>query len=179
MSLNVNTAQSTYGSASDQSSSSAASIDYDTFLQLLIAEMQNQDPTNPMDSTEYVAQLASFSQVEQSVQINTKLDSLLQSSTLSQADALIGRTVTSADGKVTGEVVEVRITSGGTVAVLDNGKTVDVGAGITISATATDASGDSSGTDETSGTGETEGTTDTGTDSASTDGSDGDGSSTT
>ena len=64
--------------------------------------MKNQDPTSPMDSTQYVAQLAAFSQVEQSVQINSKLDQMLQSSALAQADSLIGRTITSADGKITG-----------------------------------------------------------------------------
>ena len=94
--------------------------------------MKNQDPTKPMDSTEYVAQLASFSQVEQSVQINTKLESLLQASTLSQADALIGRTVTSADDTVSGVVTGVKLISGGAVALLDNGKEVPVGAGLKI-----------------------------------------------
>src|ERR1700752_3270053 len=83
---------------------SKTAVDYQSFLTLLIAEMKNQDPTKPMDSTQYVAQLASFSQVEQSVQINNKLNELLTSQTISQADALIGRTITSADGTVTGEV---------------------------------------------------------------------------
>ena len=71
---------------------SKTAVDYQSFLKLLIAEMKNQDPTKPMDSTQYVAQLATFSQVEQSVQTNTKLDQIMQSSALSQADALIGRT---------------------------------------------------------------------------------------
>ncbi|MBX3566825.1 MAG: flagellar hook assembly protein FlgD [Rhizobiaceae bacterium] len=114
---------------------SQTSVDYQSFLKLLVAQMKNQDPTNPMDSTQYMAQLAAFSQVEQSVQMNTKLDNLLQASTLSQADALIGRTITSADGNVTGVVTAVRLTSGGAVAVLDNAKEVTVGAGIKITAT--------------------------------------------
>jgi flagellar basal-body rod modification protein FlgD len=109
-------------------------VDYNSFLNLLVAQMKNQDPTNPMDSTQYVAQLASFSQVEQSVQINTKLDNLLQASTLSQADALIGRTVTSADGNISGVVTGVKLISGGAVALLDNGKEVAVGAGLKITA---------------------------------------------
>jgi len=108
-------------------------VDYQSFLRLLVAQMKNQDPTDPMDSTQYIAQLAAFSQVEQSVQINTKLDELLQASTLSQADALIGRTVTSADGNTTGVVTAVRLTSGGALAVLDNAQEVAVGAGIKIS----------------------------------------------
>jgi flagellar basal-body rod modification protein FlgD len=116
--------------ASQQTSKTA--VDYQSFLKLLIAEMKNQDPTKPMDSTQYVAQLATFSQVEQSVQTNTKLDQIMQSSALSQADALIGRNITSADGKTTGTVASVTLGSNGLIAVLQDGTTVPVGAGVSI-----------------------------------------------
>ena len=113
-------------------SSSSATVDYNAFLRLLIAQLQNQDPLNPVDSTEYMAQLAQFSAVEQSIQVNQKLDTLLTSSALSQADALIGRTVTSAAGDISGTVEAVNITSSGGVAVLDNGSELPLGAGIVI-----------------------------------------------
>lgn len=116
--------------AADATSKTA--VDYQSFLRLLVAEMKNQDPTNPMDSTQYVAQLASFSQVEQSVQINTKLDQLLQASTLSQAGSLIGHTVTSADGTLTGKVAEVRVMADGIIAVIDGGKEIVMGPGVVI-----------------------------------------------
>jgi flagellar basal-body rod modification protein FlgD len=116
--------------ASQQTSKTA--VDYQSFLKLLIAEMKNQDPTKPMDSTQYVAQLATFSQVEQSVQTNTKLDQIMQSSALSQADALIGRSMTSADGKTTGTVASVTLSSSGLIAVLQDGTQVPVGAGVSI-----------------------------------------------
>lgn len=67
-------------------------VDQNTFLQLLIAEMKNQDPTNPTDPAQYMGQFAQLSSVEQAVQTNSKLDALLSSSALSQADGLIGRT---------------------------------------------------------------------------------------
>ncbi|MES0127328.1 flagellar hook assembly protein FlgD [Mesorhizobium sp. M0029] len=111
---------------------SKTAVDYQSFLKLLIAEMKNQDPTKPMDSTQYVAQLATFSQVEQSVQTNTKLDQIMQSSALSQADALIGRSITSADGNTTGVVASVKLASNGVIAVLQNGTEVPVGAGVSI-----------------------------------------------
>ncbi|MER9403045.1 flagellar hook assembly protein FlgD [Mesorhizobium caraganae] len=111
---------------------SKTAVDYQSFLKLLIAEMKNQDPTKPMDSTQYVAQLATFSQVEQSVQTNTKLDQIMKSSALSQADALIGRSITSADGKTTGVVASVKLASSGLIAVLQNGTEVPVGAGVSI-----------------------------------------------
>ena len=114
------------------SSAAKASVDYQSFLKLLVAQMKNQDPTNPMDSTQYVAQLASFSQVEQSVQMNSRLDQILQYSALAQADALIGREVTSPDGALTGIVSEVRLTSSGAVAVLQSGQEIAVAAGIVV-----------------------------------------------
>ena len=114
------------------STASAASVDYDAFLQLLVAEMQNQDPTEPMDSTEYVAQLASFSNVEQSIQMNEKLDSILGVSFLAGAGSLIGKQLTSAEGE-TGEVVQVKITNGIGTAVLDSGQEVAVDGKVTIS----------------------------------------------
>jgi flagellar basal-body rod modification protein FlgD len=111
---------------------SKTAVDYDSFLKLLIAQMKNQDPTQPMDSTQYVAQLATFSQVEQTVQSNSKLDQILQSSALSQADSVIGRSITSADGSVTGTVAEVRLASSGLIAILGDGTEVPVGPGVTV-----------------------------------------------
>ena len=119
--------------ATTQTKNSKNSLDYDAFLQLLIAEMKNQDPTDPMKSTDYMAQLASFSSVEQGIQTNAKLDSLLTASALSQADAVIGKTVTSADGSVSGIVESLKITAGGLVATLAGGTTLALGEGVTIS----------------------------------------------
>lgn len=48
--------------------------DFQTFLTLLVAQMRNQDPLKPAESTEFVAQLATFSGVEQQVKMNEKLD---------------------------------------------------------------------------------------------------------
>jgi flagellar basal-body rod modification protein FlgD len=120
------------GTQTTQSSSDKNMVDYDAFLNLLVAQMKNQDPTAPMDSTDYVAQLATFSQVEQTIQTNTKLDQLLQSSMLSQAGSFIGRELTSADGSLTGTVTEVTLNSDGAVATLDNGGEVAITAGVTI-----------------------------------------------
>jgi flagellar basal-body rod modification protein FlgD len=111
-------------------------VDYQSFLKLLVAEMKNQDPTSPMESTDYVAQLATFSQVEQSVQINDKLEGILAASALTQAASMIGKFVTSADGTVSGVVAEVKVVSAGVIAKLENGKEIPVGPGVTIKADA-------------------------------------------
>jgi flagellar basal-body rod modification protein FlgD len=47
-----------------------------TFLQLLVAQLQNQDPTQPQDGTQFVAQLAQFATLEQEVEMRTDLDSI-------------------------------------------------------------------------------------------------------
>lgn len=52
------------------------SSDFDTFLKMLTAQMQNQDPLNPIDSTDYATQLATFSGVEQQMRTNDLLASL-------------------------------------------------------------------------------------------------------
>lgn len=49
------------------------SADFETFLKMMTAQVQNQDPMNPMDSSEYASQLATFSSVEQQVQTNVLL----------------------------------------------------------------------------------------------------------
>lgn len=117
---------------STQTSNSSVAPDYNSFLRLLIAQMKNQDPMKPIDATQYISQIASFSNVEQAVQTNAKLDALMTSFALSQADGVIGRTITSADGSVTGTVTAVRVVSGGAVAVLQNGRELLLGPGIVI-----------------------------------------------
>lgn len=109
-----------------------STLDYNSFLKLLTAQMQYQDPTNPTDATEFVSQLASFSSVEQGIKQNTKLDSLITSLALNQADGLLGKVVTSEDGATTGVVASVRIASTGAVAILENGKEVPMTAGVKI-----------------------------------------------
>lgn len=114
------------------SDAAAASIDYNAFLRLLIAQMKNQDPTKPMDSAQFMAQLASFSNVEQGIKMNQKLDTLMTSMALSQVDDVVGRTIVSADESIVGTVAAVRIVSGGAVAILEDGRQVTLGAGVTI-----------------------------------------------
>ena len=79
--MDVSSIQSTTASTSTSSSASTTSAmgDYNTFLQLLIAQAKNQDPTNPTDPAQYVQQFAALSQVEQSVTANAKLDQIIAS----------------------------------------------------------------------------------------------------
>ena len=114
-----------------QAPGSAPTVDYTEFLQLLVAELKNQDPTSPTDPTQYMSQLASFSTVEQQVQTNATLDALLSA----QASNIIGKTVKSANGTVSGVVKSVELSSGGgAIAILASGTQVTLGPGVTVSA---------------------------------------------
>lgn len=77
-------ATSIYHSTTDKSYDNG--LDKDAFLQLLVAEMQNQDPLEPSSNTEYVAQLATFTQVEE-------MQNMANSMAQNQANALVGKTV--------------------------------------------------------------------------------------
>ena len=120
-------------SASASPGTNANYLDANSFLKMFLAQLQNQDPTNPADPTTFVSQLASFSAVEQQINTNSKLDALLTQSALSQAGSLIGRTVTSADGSVSGQVASVQISSGNMQATLTDGTTLTLGSGDKIS----------------------------------------------
>lgn len=111
----------------------SATVDYESFLKLLVTQLQNQDPTAPTDASAFMSQLASFSNVEQAVRSNAKLDQLISMTQVNQAQGLIGRLATSADGLTSGLVKSVRIDANGVVASLDNGKTLNIGSGIVLS----------------------------------------------
>ena len=77
-------------------SSSAISSDFETFLNMLTVQMQNQDPLNPTDPSDYAVQLATFSSVEQQVKTNdllAQLMAVMSSSAMSDMGAWIGQDV--------------------------------------------------------------------------------------
>ncbi len=110
------------GSSSTSSATSGANLQ-STFLQLLITQMQNQDPTNPMDSSQMTSQLAQIDTVTGISQLNTSLSSLssqLNAGQTSQAAMLIGSTVLAPGNSIT----------------VSSGKTSDFG--VQLAAAATD-----------------------------------------
>jgi flagellar basal-body rod modification protein FlgD len=62
--------------ASAQAPQTKGEQDFQTFLKLLTAQMRHQDPLEPLDATQFVAQLAAFSSVEQQIETNTKLETI-------------------------------------------------------------------------------------------------------
>lgn len=107
-------------------------LDYNAFLHLLIAQMRNQDPMEPMKSSDYVAQLATFSQVEKTMQTNERIASLLNTNNLLLAESLVGKTVISSENETGGVVVAAKVLDNGVMVLLDNGAEIMVGPGLIV-----------------------------------------------
>ena len=78
-------------------STSALADNFETFLTLLTTQLQNQDPLEPLDTNEFTEQLVQFSSVEQAIQTNSNLESLLaltQATTAGTAVSYLGKTIT-------------------------------------------------------------------------------------
>ena len=103
----------------------------DTFLKLLVAQMKYQDPANPASSSEFMAQTATFTQVEKLEEIAAQNAAMLVLQEASTAGAMVGRTATYTDtngAPVTGKITAVRLAQGDQEAVaVIGGKDVPVG----------------------------------------------------
>lgn len=109
-------------------------LDRDAFLRLLMEQIRNQDPLDPMDNTAMVAQLAQFSALEQMNNLNTGLEALAsrldQTLSFMSGASLIGRTVTWVDteGTVNRGAVEAVSLNSGAVQLRVEGRTVPLSA---------------------------------------------------
>jgi flagellar basal-body rod modification protein FlgD len=75
----------------------ALSSNFGDFLHMLMTQLQNQDPTNPMDTNQFTSELVQFSGVEQQINTNTSLTQLIQltqAGEVMQASAMTGKRVT-------------------------------------------------------------------------------------
>jgi flagellar basal-body rod modification protein FlgD len=116
--------QTTSGDSLTSSSSSNNSVvDSDTFLTLLIAEMQNQDPLEPTSNTEWVSQYATFTQVEQLSEMSDSMD-LLRANELVGKDVIM-KVTSSSTGNVTytrGKVEYITVENDKPILVIDGNK---------------------------------------------------------
>ncbi len=161
-STTASTATKATGKPAEAASGGGLTADFDTFLKLLTTQLKYQDPLQPMESTEFVAQLASFSSVEQQIGANDRLDSILSALNSGATDGFadwIGKSVQAPTGAAfSGEPIDVGITpaSGAdrAVMVVKNDFGTEI-ARVTVDPTATSATWDgtdSSGTTAASGT---------------------------
>lgn len=84
-------------SATGNSALGALSSNFGNFLQMLMTQLQNQDPTSPLDTNQFTSELVQFSSVEQQIQTNTSLTQLIQltqAGEIMQSASMLGRQVT-------------------------------------------------------------------------------------
>jgi len=102
--------------ASTTSTESANGMDKDTFLQLLVAQLKYQDPMNPTDSTQFLAQTAQFTALEKMEAVAEQTKQAVAAQMAFGASSLVGRTVTYVDAggaSVTGTVDAVQFKTEG------------------------------------------------------------------
>lgn len=105
----------TQGQQNPTGANALQDVNLDDFLKLMITELQNQDPLNPMDNNEILQQLSQIREIESNVRLTETLESVLLGQSLTTAGSLIGRSIVAMveDGAaVTGRVDRVSIVDG-------------------------------------------------------------------
>jgi flagellar basal-body rod modification protein FlgD len=112
----------------------------DEFLQLLVTQMRNQDPMKPVSDTEFIAQMAQFSNLEQTKAMSSDITQLRQSNAFTQATALMGkqiRLLTAEDTFTKGIVTDLTVKDG-EVSLIVNGKTYELGQVVSVNSEETE-----------------------------------------
>lgn len=105
-------------------------LDKQAFLMLLIAQLKNQDPLNPMQDREFIAQLAQLNALEQLQQLNATIAAMAEHAALGQVANYLGKVVTglerSSGQLVSGTVVRATVIDGVVVLELESGRRLDI-----------------------------------------------------
>ncbi|MCH2378262.1 MAG: hypothetical protein MK236_02465 [Pedosphaera sp.] len=106
----------------------------DEFLKLLVVQMRNQDPLKPVSDTEFIAQMAQFSNLEQTKAMSSDIAKLRQSTAFNQATALMGKQVRllSDEDTFTKGIVTDLTVKDGEVSLIVNGKTYELGQVVSV-----------------------------------------------
>jgi flagellar basal-body rod modification protein FlgD len=91
--------------------SSNSTLGIQDFLKILSTQLSYQDPLKPMDNQEFLAQMAQFTNLQQTQQMSAKMDQMLANQVATQGVSLLGRTVevTTSSGTTTGVVSKLSL----------------------------------------------------------------------
>lgn len=105
----------------DISSNQNTSLGQEDLFKILLTELQYQDPLEPMDNKEFIAQLAQFTNLEQTRQFNNNLESLLSVQASNQSITLLGKTVEIETGSApeVGDVISVIFEDGSPILTIE------------------------------------------------------------
>ena len=100
--------------ATSAAATPSSGVNLQDFLKILTSQLSNQDPLKPLDNQEFVAQIAQFTTLEQSRQLNLKIDQLLTVQSSVQSIGLLGKSVdiNAESGTVSGQVTALNFVSG-------------------------------------------------------------------
>lgn len=91
--MDVNTVYSLNGTSQNNTRNTNNGLDKNAFLKILVAQLSNQDPMSNQDNSQYIAQMAQFSSLEQSQNMNTSMEKLLVSQRITEGSMMIGKNV--------------------------------------------------------------------------------------
>ncbi len=111
----TNTVNSNAGGAVDPNAGNNDNVSSNSFLQLLVTQLQNQDPTQPVDDSQWLSELANFSSLQQMTDMNTTLTNQSGLTQISSISSLIGKTATTNQLDASGNPI-TGVVSGASVA---------------------------------------------------------------
>jgi flagellar basal-body rod modification protein FlgD len=126
--------------ASTSRATPSSEVSKTAFLELMVKQLQNQDPMSPADSDQFMTQMAQFSSLEQQINLNELFESFLGFQALTQASSMIGKEVQaiafnddSTSEIVEGKVEEVILLNGNPILKLSSGDEVSIQAVVKVS----------------------------------------------
>lgn len=123
----ISTTQQTAGKST---SNPKSQLKVDDFINLMVTQLQNQDPTSPASNSELLQQMSQIGQLQSQEDLTSSLKSLVLQNNIGSASGMIGKTITGADAatgeEITGTVSGLTVAKGAVTLKLDTGATISM-----------------------------------------------------
>lgn len=134
----ANTLNSQASTSTKTTTPASKSLTANDFINMMVTQLQNQDPTDPTKSSDLLAQMSQIGSLQASTDLQTSLKTLVLQNNLASAGSLIGKTVTGKDdvgADLGGVVSSVKVVDGALSLNLDNGSTLSMSNVLTVAPT--------------------------------------------